>query len=206
MRKRTFSYIFVPPSATAWHTILCALMFLVTTGAFCSEVYAANPSYAFSVKKQSKDELLRLYDQTSGRTIWTQRVADHWNISWSRDRRAICVGVTSLANEPSVLVWQVNHPVKIFAYEDDYLLRGTIWAPDAKHVLFRTGSSGDSDVDFGNLHSINMHTYKVSTLKPKVFVRRALWADSQKVLYWNGHIVGGTKIAIDKRAHSWTVP
>ena len=187
--------------------IVGSLMSLALLWAFCSNIFATNHSYAFSVKVVSPDELevLRLYDQTSGRTIWTRKVYNHSYIGWSRDRQGLCVGVTTVDNEPSILVWHVDRPVEIVSYDDDYMLEGIVWSPDSKHVLFRTGFSGACDMDEGTLRCLNVRNCEISTLNLKLEIHRMLWADSHKVLYWRGCVSDG-KVDEDKNPSIWRVP
>lgn len=177
--------------------VLCSLFRLSANAA---------PSYEIAAKQDGDNEIIRLYDRTSGRTVWTQQVHDHHYVVWSRDHRAICIGVyAGEYAEPSLLVWRENHPQVVVAYGDDYLLDGMAWSPDSNRVLIRTGFSGASDVDMGTLRSLDTRNNEISTLTPEGGVRRMCWASSDEVLYWDASIEDST-ITIDTKPGVWSPP
>jgi hypothetical protein len=166
----------------------------------------AAPSYAIAAQKDGDDEIIRLYDQTSGRTVWTQKVHVHHYVAWSWDHRAICIGVyTEDCGDPSLLVWRENHPQALIAYGDDYLLDGMAWSPDSRRVLIRTGFSGASDVDMGTLRSLDTRNNEISTMTPERGVRRMCWASPDEVLFWDASIEDST-IIVDTKPGVWSPP
>jgi hypothetical protein len=164
---------------------------------------AAAHDYAYSVKQQDEDEVIRLYDRASEQTVWTEKVHDHSSLAWSPDQRGICIGVTTLSNSPSILVWREGSHEAVVGYDDDYMLRGIVWSPDCNRVLFRTGFSGDVDVNLGSLRCLNLQTLKIST-KDKG-VRKMIWTSPRHVLYFPGEWEGSVFITA-KKPKSWCPP
>lgn len=180
-----------------------ALSLLASLTTMTAPSFAANHIYTYSIKKQGDGELIHFYDHTAKRTVWTRKVHDHSFIGWAKDHQAILIGVTTLTFKPSILVWSHDRPPSIYDYGDDYMLSGIEWSADSKRVLFRTGFSGDVDVDLGSVRCLNLQTHRISSKSKGV--REMAWADSRKVLYWEGSLED-SHVVIDKKPHLWLPP
>jgi len=174
--------------------------------------------YALEIKdeKEPGEETLRLFHRRSGRTIWTRKVWWHSSIGWASDKRALAIGAnTAAGTEGNILTWRPGGQLRVFKIPDDdfgdYFM-GFAWSPDKRRLLFRTGGSGDADIDTGLLLCLNLDNgrfYKVT----KQGVRKMAWAGRRKALYWTVTWVTSSpgyrqvmSQVVSKTPHVWNCP
>ena len=93
----------------------------------------------------------------------------------------------------TLVTWIAGHSVERFSpipfITDDYT-EDFYWSPDKSHLLFRTGSSGASTIDIGELWCVNLKTHKALSIDHSV--RKIQWIGSRKVKYWIARYAHGS--------------
>ena len=93
----------------------------------------------------------------------------------------------------TLVTWIAGHSVERFSpipfITDDYT-EDFYWSPDKSHLLFRTGSSGASTIDIGELWCVNLKTHKALSIDHSV--RKIQWTGSRKVKYWVARYAHGS--------------
>lgn len=140
-----------------WLTACCALFGIGAAS-------AKRPTYALQKRTPpSADTTIRVYDSTTGRTVWRHRFPGYGRITWAKDRRAVAFETGISPNLKArhqhyegfqIVTWRARERIRFWAHypftRDDYV-EDFLWSPDDTCLLFRTGGSGESDLDMGGV-------------------------------------------------------
>jgi len=176
--------------------LLLALIVFIFAAA---PAYAQKPRYILTVTG-NPDSGTSIFTQTlrekrTGRIIWVRHFPDARNVTWSKDHRAVAFQTGGSTQQDSVrfktafrfVIWKAGERVVSFftwpamlPLRDDYT-EDFFWSPDKKHLLFRTGVSGDADIGQGSLWCLNVATHHVILIDDSV--RRVRWTGPRRVKY-----------------------
>lgn len=171
---------------------LFALVFAAVPASAQKPGYTLTATEHFDKKTSTSTSTQTLREKRTGRVVWVQHFPGADYITWSKDRRAFAFETGRLESESfqhpfdiKIVVWRAGGSVQSFftrpAIHADYV-EDMFWSPDKKHLLIRTGSSGESTDDVGNVDCLNIKTHRIVGVQGAA--RRMQWVGNREVKFW----------------------
>ena len=157
---------------------------------------AARPTYAL----RKTGNIVEVYERHTRKTVWRRFfLGGCSDVQWSKDHRTVVFETSGFPQTKpehryfgfSLVAWQAGGRVKLLFHQEceqfDYV-EDFYWSPDNKFMMFRTGSSGASDIDEGVLWCLNLSTGKADFVSGEVAGPdwiKPYWKTVKIFTYWH---------------------
>jgi hypothetical protein len=168
---------------------------------------AESSDYAIKCVKTSSGARISLLHRRTGRLVWMRTVDVAFGAGWSRNGKAVAVGVMK-HERLGLLVWRAGRrPYLVDVPGDPDYTMGFLWSSDNRRVAVRLGGSGDSLADAGMLYCMNAASRRFSYVGRSV--RKYEWTSTRRLRYWVvKHIErnGLPDRVVEPKPRVWTCP
>jgi hypothetical protein len=184
--------------------LACVLIYTLHLGA----AVRADSSYKLEIRKDKNDpddNIARLINVKTGRTVWTCPTQVNAEIVWSKNRRALAI-----EGEPrEIYVWVEGYRLRNFFLPGSADgLFGWAWSADNRTLLLRTTKSGDRISGEGSLYCMQLRKwpyYKCALIS--MGVGEMGWHNRRTIKYRKMRFYNRTGSgSIDKKWSYWKVP
>ena len=159
---------------------------------------AQKPAYTLTATEHTdKKTGTSTYTQTlrkkrTGRIIWVRHFPGAGNVTWSKDGKAVAFETGILDSDRpqhqfdiKLAIWQEGEKVQAFftrpSIHADYV-EDMFWSPDNQYLLIRTGNSGASTDNVGNVDCLSVRTHRIVPVRGAA--RRVQWVWNSEVRFW----------------------